>query len=410
METGKHTQQNMKFRLLPILLLLLFTQPIFSQDGQSQIPQGMQHGFFEINFGSIYYPFGQYSMAKGYSLVDAVIIPKSAVRLVLAGYDITPRLSTQIIYMRPVLWVHYRGVMTPENKIISHAVRMNIGGLTLKGTFPLGPKFSIYGEAGLGVVTRKGFSDQYTGTSVVENAGYATLMMGGGLKYNLDNRWALQLVGDYIPGNTSIRQPYTSFVGAGFSYHFQPFSEATLKKEAQLKYIYPKQWLQIGFSNNILGYGVNDFLASIPVFWGGDAHVRRGITLNYQRNIFHNPKVFALDWGVEAGFWQSNLLSDNFFTFSVYPVLRFNFLHSRLIDSYFYYSVAAPTFISKILIDRVNTGQHFTFQDNMGVGCFFGKDRKMNAEIKIGHYSNGNIFTYNDAVMVPLSVNVGYCF
>ena len=48
--------------------------------------------------------------------------------------------------------------------------------------------------------------------------------------------------------------------------------------------------------------------------------------------------------------------------------------------------------------------------DTIGVGAFFGENRTMNAEVKIGHYSNGNIFPENDAVKVPLSINIGYAF
>jgi hypothetical protein len=39
---------------------------------------------------------------------------------------------------------------------------------------------------------------------------------------------------------------------------------------------------------------------------------------------------------------------------------------------------------------------------------FFGKSRNLNAELKIGHYSNGNVFPQNGAIKIPLSLNVGY--
>jgi len=80
------------------------------------------------------------------------------------------------------------------------------------------------------------------------------------------------------------------------------------------------------------------------------------------------------------------------------------------VDAYFYYSVAGPSYISKAIIDGVETGEHFTFQDTMGAGIFFGEKRNMNAELKIGHYSNGNIFPLNGAVKIPLSLNLGYAF
>ncbi len=52
-------------------------------------------------------------------------------------------------------------------------------------------------------------------------------------------------------------------------------------------------------------------------------------------------------------------------------------------------------------------GKHFTFQDFIGVGAFFGKARRMNAEFGVKHYSNGNIFTPNPGIMIPLTLTVG---
>jgi len=169
----------------------------------------------------------------------------------------------------------------------------------------------------------------------------------------------------------------------------------------------------------LLGYGVNNFVSNkyFPIFWGGMAHVKLGLSLNYQRNVFHSAKFFALDWGINASVWQTTGMHGNtngqeeqFFTCSLFPVFRLNFLQTKLFDAYFYYTVAAPTFISKKIIDGYNTGESFTFMDNMGAGIFFGEDRKYNAELKIGHYSNGNIFPHNDAVKIPLSLNLGYVF
>jgi hypothetical protein len=74
------------------------------------------------------------------------------------------------------------------------------------------------------------------------------------------------------------------------------------------------------------------------------------------------------------------------------------------------YSVAGPTFISHTEIDGNATGKHFTFQDMMGVGLFAGKKRQLNAEINIGHYSNGNLFPENAGVKIPLTFNIGMAF
>ena len=43
----------------------------------------------------------------------------------------------------------------------------------------------------------------------------------------------------------------------------------------------------------------------------------------------------------------------------------------------------------------------------MGLGMFVGKKRRLNFEVKIIHYSNGNIFNKNDGIGIPLVFNIG---
>ncbi len=406
-------------RIITISFLLILFVSIFglqAQDDRAQIPHILQKSYFEVNVGYINYGFSEQHLEAGYML-NSVTVPHLAARLVLFGYDFNPYLSAQITYMRPVFWVGYKyskpdvNNLSSETVLGSGGVRMNVGGLTLKPRLPLSDKFSIYGEAGLGIITRQGFKDADK-NPVITDTSYPTVLLGLGLKYHLDNKWALQLCANYSPDNKDVKQPATSFLGTGFSYNFRPFTPEKLKKTAELGYIHPKQWLQIGFTSNLLGYGVNNAVSSkyLPIFWGGHAEVKKGITMNYQRNIFHGPKVFALDWGINASAWQTNVKNENFFTLSIFPVFRLNFLHAKNFDAYFYYSVAAPTYISKTLLDGHKMGGKFTFMDNMGTGAFFGPKRNLNAEIKIGHYSNGNTFADNEAVKIPLSLNLGYAF
>jgi hypothetical protein len=46
----------------------------------------------------------------------------------------------------------------------------------------------------------------------------------------------------------------------------------------------------------------------------------------------------------------------------------------------------------------------------MGIGTLLGSDHRFNAEIGIKHYSNGNLFTANRSVKVPLTFSIGYTF
>ena len=193
----------------------------------------------------------------------------------------------------------------------------------------------------------------------------------------------------------------------------KPLPQKKLDENYKAGSVFPKNTFQIGISTNMFGYGVNNFVSGespIPIFWGGEAELKNGIAFHYYRNIFHARKVFSFDWGISSSFWKSNKLGNNFFTLSIFPVLRFNVIHSKPADYYFYYSIAGPTYISKTIIDGQNTGHHFTFQDLLGIGTFMGKQRKINAEIRIGHYSNGNIFPNNDGVKMPLTFCAGYSF
>ncbi|HEY6953905.1 MAG TPA: acyloxyacyl hydrolase, partial [Flavisolibacter sp.] len=105
-----------------------------------------------------------------------------------------------------------------------------------------------------------------------------------------------------------------------------------------------------------------------------------------------------------------NLKDESFQSISVYPVLRFTAIRNKIADCYFFYSVAGPTFISRITIDNQNTGSHFTFRDFMGIGSYIGNRKLFNFEMNIGHFSNGNLFPNNGAVKIPLSFVVGYSF
>ena len=411
----------MRFSALKICLfitLLINSRIVLAQDERAQLPLALRNAYFGVSIGSINYDFASmpFQAPPGYSLRN-IVVNHPAVRLVLYGYEFNKYLSAQLTYMRPVSWVFYyydNGAQKNDRS----SVWMNVGGLTLRPQLPLGNHFYINGEAGLGIVTRHGFNADDGITPIIKGVTYPTILLGGGINYHINDSWRLMLSTAYTPKDNSVNQPATTFIAAGFNYKLTPVSDRNIEKASETGYINPKQWFQIGYSSNVAGYGINNALEKASLFWGGDAEVMQGLSLNYHRNIYHTAKVFALDWGVSASVWQStgkskfqiNSTKETFFTLSVFPEFRFNFLHTQPVDAYFYYSVAGPSYISRILIDNVETGEHFTFQDNMGLGIFFGKERNLNAELKIGHYSNGNVFPLNGAVKIPLSLNVGYAF
>jgi opacity protein-like surface antigen len=387
--------------------LLFFFQhfTVLAQDGRTQYPSFLAKSYVEVNLGYISYPFSNKLLEPGYQ-ASSINIPHFGVRLVLLGYRFNNHLSAQVSYMRPVLWVKYKNINGDQGE---HSVFMNIGGLTLKSAIPISKKFSVYGEAGLGLVTRSG--TEINNTPVITDASFGTVLLGTGLKYHVNKKWDLQLGGAYTPPNTKIHQPYTLFVSGGFTYNMTPLPADRVERNSKSGYIFPHQLIQVGYSTNALGYGVNKLVSEdLHIFWGGDAELRRGFTLHYQRNVFHSRKVFALDWGASFSTWESRIQRDKFYTLSLYPLFRFTALRLKPFDLYLNYSVAGPTYISRLFIEDINTGKHFTFQDFMGMGVFAGKKRNLNAEIRIAHYSNGNIFSENAGVKIPLTFNLGFAF
>lgn len=378
-------------------------------DSRYQIPKFLQKSYFEVTAGYIDYPFSEKQLEPGYSLLS-VSVKHSAVRLVLLGYKFNDYLSAQITYMRPVLWVNYKYYKQADyNNVFSKTVWTNVGGLTFKPTLPIGNRLNLYGEAGLCIITRNGFNDNQ-GNAVVADANFATFIFGGGVMYNVSKKIGAQIVANYSPAENKHDQPYTSYLGAGIQYRFQPIDDEKIDKAVKKERIYPKQWLQVGYTTNSAGYGVNNFVAGLNIFWGGDSEVKRGTFITYQRNVFHSPGMFALDWGANVSLLQTDKNKEDFFALSLFPVFRLNFLHTKPLDAYFYYIVAGPTYISKTILDGNNTGKKFTFYDAMALGCFLGKRRSLNAELRIAHYSNGNIFPANGGVKIPLTINLGYSF
>ncbi len=216
----------------------------------------------------------------------------------------------------------------------------------------------------------------------------------------------------WSPVTGKINQPATIFFTAGAIYNVRRLTPEQVARNRDNQFIFPQNLVQLSYTSDVLGYGVNDFFANkfFPIFWGGDVQVNKGVSINYLRNIFHGRKVFSLDWGINFSYWKSKVKKEGFYTLSLFPLLRFTAFHFTKVDVYFDYSVAGPTFISKTEIDNTKTGKKFTFQDFMGMGTYVGKQRKINTEIRIGHYSNGDLFPDNNGIKVPLSFTMGYAF
>jgi hypothetical protein len=380
-----------------------FGQP--SDDTRTQYPRLLQHSYISINVGAIDQPFSQAQLEPGFR-AGSIAVPRIDVRVMLVGHEFNRFISAQASYMRPLNYVSYANV--GDGDVDRHHVRVNFGAVTLKARAPVRSRWSAYGEGGLGFTSRTGFN--VGETAAVSDAHYASVLLGGGAEYRLTPSWDLTGGVTFSPGRDEVRQPHTVFFSGGFRYTVRPLPAERVAANRAAGFTFPRQTIQVEYSSGT-GYGVNNFVSrKVPIFWGGHAKVDFGIAPHYERNVFHTRKVFGLDVGASAGVYKTRQNNDRFFTLSVYPLFRFTFLRAHLADMYFAYSLAGPTYISKVVLDGLDTGRHFTFQDFMGIGWFAGANRNLNLGIKINHYSNGNIFTQNAGVKIPLTFSVGYAF
>jgi hypothetical protein len=148
----------------------------------------------------------------------------------------------------------------------------------------------------------------------------------------------------------------------------------------------------------------------VPIFWKGDVQVDRGVAVHYDRMVFHTRSVFAIAAGTSVSIWRTRADAADFYTLSVYPRFVFVPMRTRMVDAYFCYSLAGPTFISARTLDGRDLGSQFTFQDFLGGGVVLGAAKRATIGVKINHYSNGNIFPENAGVMVPVTFTVGWAF
>jgi hypothetical protein len=393
---------------LPPLALAVSLLAVLSvaEEERAQYPPFLAKAYFDVGVGYIDYPFTARQLEPGFQ-PGSIRVPHAAVRLVLLGYRFNEHLAAQVSYMRPVEWVAYTNI---NGALAKRTIWMNLAGVTLRGTLPLAGRLLVDGEGGLGVVTRRGFEADTI--PVVKDANYWTVLVGGGLRYRLNRSWDLGASAIYSPSNPASKQPHTLMLSGGFTHNIRPLSEEQVRENSQPGVVFPRNLLQAGYASDASGFGVNRFFSvkPVPIFWGGIAQVRHGVALHYHRNVFHTRKVFSLYLGASASYWKSRRDAATFYTASVFPVFRFTPLRLAPADFYLDYSLAGPTSISRVSIDGNDTGRHFTFQDFMGLGVFAGKARHVNAEVRIAHYSNGNLFPKNAAVSIPLMFNLGYTF
>lgn len=405
----------MKKRIL-FTLFLLISFNLISQEEKKQktkFTNFLAKSYYSLNFGGIFYPFSNNNLIDGYK-TETFSRNWFSGRLLL-GHKLTGNLSAQFGTMRPASWFKYDNV---NNIGYENSVWINAWSLSLKKDFKINNKFDIYAEAGIANLTRFGFS--IGDKEIYEDAHYASLLYGFGVQYRLNDKWRLSANGTFLPKSAKHNQPSISQATFGFEYHLQQVDDKTADEYSANEYFFPNNIFQFSYGTGAIGFGFNQFFGmslpvgnfdsfGVPIFWVGEVKAEHAVSLTYQRLIYRSEKIFSLDWGVSATYFQSRGKTD-VFAFSIFPVLRFYLWRKPKFDFYANYSIIGPAYITKSDIDNSKTGPNITYQDTMGFGVFFGKKRKYNFELRIMHYSNGNIFTRNDGVAIPLQFTLGKTF
>lgn len=380
---------------------------------KTKFTEFLANSYYSINFGGIFYPFSNANLAPGYQ--SATISRNWFSGRMLLGHKFAKNWSAQFGTMRPAAWFKYDNV---NNIGYENSVWVNAWSLSLKKDFNISNKTSFYAEAGIANVTRVGFS---IGNNVVyESAHFGSIIYGFGVQYWLSKKWRLSANGTFIPKKPEYNQPSIFQASLGFEYHLQQVDAKIAEEYANNQYFFPNHILQLSYGTGAIGYGMNEFFSmnvnvgnfqsfGIPIFWLGDIRADQSFSVTYQNLIYRSEKIFSLDWGVSATYFKSRGNTD-VFAFSIFPVLRFYLLRKKNFDFYTNYSIIGPTYITKSIVDGFDSGTNVTYQDTMGFGVFFGKDRKYNFELRIMHYSNGNIFSDNAGVAVPIQFTFGRTF
>ncbi|PZD79207.1 acyloxyacyl hydrolase [Mesonia sp. K7] len=387
--------------------LLLLSNFLLAQNQDRNLDH-LRNFYVCANLGLINYNYGEEILPEN-TYVESITAKNTFGGRFAFGFRLGENYRAQFSVMRPAAWTSYNNVDHTEwNK----TVWTNIWAISALRDFRISDKWDLFFEAGISNVTRVGFS--IDDREYVESLHYIYPIGGAGVAYHLSDKFDLTLNATYSPPKSSDNQPSTYLIAAGMNFYVPTLSEE--KKQAVLEspYYFPKNQLLFGYSSDFMGFNINrqfssGLQTSIPMFWLGDVYAENGFWLSYQRTVFQTKKTFSLELGTSFSYYNTRG-GDDFWALSVYPNVKWWFLRTQPVDFYFNYSLIGPTYLSDATLDGIDTGEKATFQDFMGLGMIFGDERAYQLDFKIAHYSNGNIFTENPGVAIPLTIGFGYSF
>ncbi|WP_417886578.1 acyloxyacyl hydrolase [Zunongwangia sp.] len=389
-----------------LLLLVLSSFSVVSQTTTRPSEDFIERLYVSANFGIINYDYG-FNLLKNGNTANSISNTSTFAGRFAVGTHLKKGWDVQLSVMRPAEWVQYENV---NGNTYNKSVWTNIWGISARKNLLVFHRFRVFLEAGVSNVMRNGF--ELNGEEIIKDVQYIYPIFGVGIYYPIGKKIDAVISTTYSPEKSKDNQPATFFISGGITFNVGEQSEEVLRKKKESPYYFPRDLFQVGYVSDEFGFDINKQFSSglstsIPVFWLGDVFVKQGIIATYQYDLFHTYKNFSLSAGINYAHYETQK-GDQFSAISIYPLIKWWFLRTNPIDVYFNYSLIGPAYISSSRLDGIDTGEEATFQDYLGIGFLFGKNRRYNLDFRIAHYSNGNIFGDNPGVAIPLSINLGY--
>lgn len=160
-----------------------------------------------------------------------------------------------------------------------------------------------------------------------------------------------------------------------------------------------------GYDRGAISY--EPYRPSKPLMWTAKLSADRAFHVGYESVFYERHKVFQLLSGVSAGYMETKeQVPDSIYVASVYVLAKLSLIHSRVFDFVLLYSPAGPSMLSKNTFATTAFTNNFVFQNQLGLGVSFGKEKAYECFAKMYHYSNGDTFPVNGGIDIPIVVGL----
>ncbi len=290
----------------------------FKTFAQNEVNVG-HNNYAALNISFINFPFINPQLNLGYK-VQRMYISNTSLQMII-GHQFNKTISGELSWTVPLKQPMCYNINGDGEH---HNVGITIAGLSLKIEAAIKKNISIYGKAGLTIISRQGF--KINDFPVVDDENYIGFLLGAGFQYQFNKSLNLRIGVLYSPPASKLYQRYAEFFSAGIKYN--PNLHPAPEKETYR--IFAKHIVQAGYATNTFGYGVNDFFekGKIPIFWDGNIYIKTGVSLQYQQHLYNGKKFFSIYWGANLGYWKT-VNTDQFFTVSIFPVFRFTLIRTH---------------------------------------------------------------------------------